>query len=140
MQEFFGNILHDILETVYTPWVGKEITKSEIEAIRKNQLGKIVDKVFSSYDNDSGIIGFTSHVILHLANRILQNDMLDAPIKIIDLESKLNPLIYDLPLGNNLTVPLGGKIDRLDQILINNEPVARILDYKTGKFDLKRRK
>lgn len=136
----FGNILHDILETVYTPWIGKEIAKSEIEAILKNQLSKIVDKAFSNYDEDSGVIGFTSHVILHLASRILQNDMLDAPIKIIDLESKLNPLIYDLPLGNDLTIPLGGKIDRLDQILINNEPVVRILDYKTGKFDLKRRK
>jgi CRISPR/Cas system-associated exonuclease Cas4 (RecB family) len=136
----FGNILHDILEKVYEPWVGKKITKVNLDSVLKTQLTDIVDEAFKGYDDKSGEISFTKHVILYLARRILQNDIKDAPIKIIDLESKTNPLIYDLPLPNSDTIPLGGKIDRLDQIMVDNQSVTRILDYKTGKVELKKRK
>ena len=78
-------------------------------------------------------------MILYLDKRILQNDINDTPIRIIDLESKTNPLAYDLPLGNGRVIPLGGKIDRLDRIMVGNQAVTRVLDYKTGKVELKKR-
>lgn len=136
----FGNILHNILESVYEPWIGKEVTKSNLEAILKNKLVGIVDEAFEGYDKKSGEISFARHVILYIAKRLIQNDLKDTPIKIIDLESKTNPLIYDLPLANGDTIPLGGKIDRLDKIIVNNQAVTRVLDYKTGKVELKSRK
>ena len=136
----FGNILHDVLEKVYEPWVGKEITKVNLEALLKTELAAIVDEAFKGYDKNSGEVSFTKHVILYLARRILQNDIKDAPIKIIDLESRINPLVYNLPLADGHTIPLGGKIDRLDQIDVDGRPVTRVLDYKTGKVELKKRK
>ncbi len=135
----FGNILHDVLEKVYEPWIGKELTKESLLDILKNKLSPSVDKAFESYDDSSGEIAFTKHVILYLAKRLVNNDISDAPIKIIDLESRTNPLIFDLPLANGFTIPLGGKIDRLDKIMVNNQPVTRVLDYKTGKVELMKR-
>jgi RecB family exonuclease len=136
----FGNILHDILEKVYEPWVGKVVTKADLENILDAKLTSIVDQTFASYDKNSGEISFTKHVILYLASRILKNDIADTPIKILDLESRTNPLVYELPLTNKQIIPLGGKIDRLDQIEVGGEPVTRVLDYKTGKVELKNRK
>jgi CRISPR/Cas system-associated exonuclease Cas4 (RecB family) len=136
----FGNILHDILETAYLPWLGKEITRAEIDDLIKNKLPEIIESAFTGYDKNSGEISFTRHVISYLVKRILQNDSKDAPLRIIDLESKSTPLLYELLLANKKTIPLGGKIDRLDQINLNGRQVTRVLDYKTGKVELKNKK
>ena len=133
----FGNILHDILEKVYEPWVGKEVTKANLEAILKNNLTGIIAESFKGYDKNSGEVSFTKHVISFLTRKLIENDIKDTPITVIDLESRTNPLVYDLSLANGKTVPLGGKIDRLDKIMVGNQAVTRILDYKTGKVELK---
>lgn len=135
----FGNLLHDILETVYEPWIGKEIGKSNLQVLLKDKLEGIVDTAFKDYDKNSTEIAFTRHVILFLCQKIIQNDIDDAPLKILDLESRTNPLMYNIALANDRSLTLGGKIDRLDQINVNGQAVTRVLDYKTGKVELKGR-
>ena len=135
----FGNILHDILEKAYEPWLGKEVTKTNLETIIKDQFSGLIEDAFKGYDKNSGEVSFTKHVISLLAKKLLQNDIKDTPITIVDLESRKNSLIYELPLVNGKTIPLGGKIDRLDKIIVDNQPVTRVLDYKTGKVELKSR-
>jgi len=135
----FGNLLHDILEKVYEPWVGKEISQSDLHNLIKNKLSAIVDTVFNEYDHNSTEIAFTRHVILYLCRKIIQNDLDDAPLKILDLESRNNPLLYKIGLADGRSLPLGGKIDRLDQIILKGQAITRVLDYKTGKAELKGR-
>jgi len=132
----FGNLLHEVLETAYTPFIGKKINKNELKFLIKHDLAGLVNNTFTGYAQENGDVAFTHHVVHYLAKRILRNDLEDTPIKIIDLESRQNPLCYNLPLRDGTTIPLGGKIDRIDQITIDGQEVKRVLDYKTGSFKL----
>ena len=134
----FGNLLHEVLERAYQPWVGREVTQTAIGKIIEQQLPTLVPEAFAGYDAGAGEVAFTRHVVGHLAKKILRHDRQVAPLKIIDLESKQNPLVYELRIDDQLTLPLGGKIDRLDEVVLGGRRVARVLDYKTGKFALKK--
>ena len=131
----FGNLLHEVLELTYTPYIGKAASAEEIKANIKN-LPQIINKVFTDYDEEEGEVAFTKKVISSLAEKILKNDLKDAPINIIDLESKTSGIDGKLELPNGSTINIGGLIDRLDSITEEGEIVHRILDYKTGKADL----
>ncbi|MEN8247931.1 MAG: PD-(D/E)XK nuclease family protein [Bacteroidota bacterium] len=144
----FGNILHELLERAYKPWIGKQISEQDLKNIIKKDVNKLSDEVFSEYlgpsgpmNNDgkqySGEIDFTKHVVETLAKKIVENDLQNAPFTIIDLESRSNPLSYTISLDNGMQLPIGGIIDRLDKISIGGQSMTRVLDYKTGKVILK---
>jgi hypothetical protein len=137
----FGNILHEVMERVYEPFVGISLAAEKIEDMLKTNLPAALDAVFSEYQQynlETSEVSFTRHVIADLASRILQNDSKDAPLTIIDLESKGEAVLYKIQLEDGSTIQLGGKIDRLDQIENDGDPITRVLDYKTGIFELKK--
>lgn len=132
----FGNLLHETLETCYTPWIGKSISSDEIKHLIDN-LPHILDEVFKGYDHDNGETRFAKNLVFSLSKTILQNDLKDAPIFIHDLESKSTPLRAELKVSDSLAIKIGGLIDRLDMINVDGQEVHRVLDYKTGKSELR---
>ena len=133
----FGNLYHDVIESIYKPWIGKLLTKEAILKLVKDELPKSLAVAFDHYDNDLGEVVFTKQVIQNLIRISLINDADIAPLTIIDLESKKLPLSYLLTINEKIAVPIGGKIDRLDKIKIDENDIYRVIDYKTGHFELK---
>ena len=135
----FGNLLHQVMEDVYSPYLNQVLNTDDIDKIRQEDLSLIIEKCFREYlqyHTQSSEITFVQHVIEHLANKMLKQDAKDAPLKILDLESRNQSFEHVITLKDGSTVKLGGKIDRLDEVKQEHGWLHRILDYKTGKFEL----
>ncbi len=133
-QRVLGNLLHRVLEEAYKPWLGKTVEKAAIERLLKSELDLLLKKVFEKYDHNDPAVEFNKRVISYLARQMLAHDKQTAPFVILDLESVRQQPLYEINLPDGRTIPVGGKIDRLDRL--SDSGLARIIDYKTGKADL----
>lgn len=131
-----GNILHEIMKSLYTDFEGRELKREYIESLldsRQELSGIIEASVRKRYSNgdDSAPNGneiIVSDVLLNYLTRILNTDKSLTPLKLISLEKK-----YSFPLsfskqGKDFNLLVGGVVDRID--IVNG--TARIVDYKTG--------
>jgi CRISPR/Cas system-associated exonuclease Cas4 (RecB family) len=139
----FGSILHNVIEITYNPYKEKTITKEIINSIRKNlntDFNRILKQAFQKIESlkelDLDLQGknlLFKNIIKTLVNKILDNDKKDLPFKIIDLEKQIDNSL-ELEVNKEFkTVKLAGRIDRVDE----REGVTTIIDYKTGRFELK---
>lgn len=154
----FGNIFHDAMELLYTLILeenhhNKSIQKAQIEGfINRPVLNKILDASFdinyfhklefhgieelkerylnSDLKNEyTGELIIVRNVLLRYMNNVLSYDM-NNPFQLEDMECSCSVnLEIDTPEGP-LTIPTGGRIDRLDF----QDGAWRIVDYKTGHF------
>ena len=128
-----GTIIHDTLDVLYQPFIGKFITKESI----KEMLNKVEDLVlyyFKKHFHSSDVYTGKNRLIFEISkdyiNRFLaiEIDSLqeDDVLKIIATEQDLEATItideFDFP------IKLRGQVDRIDQL----NGVTRIIDYKTG--------
>ena len=140
----FGTLLHETMEELYQPFVGRMVNRTELEELRKNQLliDKIITRVFAAEffrkrKEDEmekveleGKYLLTARVIKKFVEKILEVDAERAPFQYIKSEKRV---ITQLPVNENeLQVNLKGLIDRVDE----KEGLIRILDYKTGSDKL----
>lgn len=139
----FGNILHLIMEKLYSDVITKreekEINKEDFEQLNAN-VEKVLHKAFYSYFSNSGEETYkfegadiiAGEIISKYAYQILYYDKLYAPFQIQGLEAnEANGYIYDLTISTingEQTIGLKGVIDRIDKK--NN--VVRVIDYKSG--------
>ncbi len=139
----FGNLFHQLIEKLYSQFIGLTIEPKDIQAIMDNKslLKSVFDEVFSK---NIPFIGQESSLFIDLQGknflvyevlqkymlRFLECDRQDAPFILDALEENVKTQIE---LENGLTVNIGGNIDRVD---IKNG-VLRIIDYKTGKAQKK---
>ena len=119
-----GNVLHEIMQQLYTPFIGKNITASIIQEL----LHQINDDAFWSaltplQDLKGDILA--ERVIRTLVNNILYYDYANAPFQFLKAEEP-----FELQLPNGITI--NGKIDRMD----TKAGLVRVIDYKTGYTDL----
>ncbi len=142
----FGRIFHDVIEFLYAPFVGKTITQTDLEKISKNKQ-YIENAIYQAIAKHllKQEIAFGSKIepegktILFFENTktfiqgLLETDKNFAPFQLISLEKdytfKLNVNID----GKQVSVNIGGKIDRMDR----TEDTLRIIDYKTGTVQSK---
>ena len=121
-----GNYFHTAMETIYKPYINKEVTPAIIDAILKDQdaLKQVLTDAMKQNNAPQNVRDQNSKEFLTLLKRI--NNFLEAekqkPFTIVALESDEAQLL--LPNGINI----GGRIDRLDFC----QGVYRIVDYKTG--------
>lgn len=137
----FGRIFHDVIEFLYAPFVGKTITRTDLENIAKdrqlieNAIYKAIARHLLKQEIEFGSkIKPEGKTILFFENTktfiqgLLEIDKDIAPFQLISLEKdytfKLNVNIND----KQIPVNVGGKIDRIDR----TEDTLRIIDYKTG--------
>lgn len=138
-QLIFGKVAHLAMEGLYKPFVGKTITKMDIQSIIEDKktinrhLTDALKKEFfrgGSFDlNGKNMLVFD--IILKYITRILRYDLQIAPFDIISLEKEYHSTL-SLPVnGRELSIRVGGTIDRLDLVQGN----IRVVDYKTGKSE-----
>lgn len=132
----FGTIVHECLETLYTPFIGKQLTAENI----KSMLPKIAHEVekqfklnYADGDFSQGKNLIAYHVIIRYITNYLQQEQATVTkhqIKIIGLEKKMEVTLHIPTLP--FPVKLKGTIDRIDEC----DGQLRIIDYKTGKVAL----
>lgn len=119
-----GNVLHAIMQQLYTPFVGKNITASTIHELLERINEDTYWEALAPLQDLKGDI-LARSVIRSLVNNILHYDYTQAPFVFIQAEKPVN-----IQLPNGLSIR--GTIDRLD----SKAGVARVIDYKTGSTDL----
>lgn len=136
----FGNLFHYAMELLYTDFVGQEVQKEQLKALRlnKNKIEQVIREAFAKeyYKekdlNDVTISGKNKLIKDHLEtylHRLLENDMQFAPFTVVALEGKYEAL-FEVNVGNEKKqILLGGTIDRIDE----SPDGTRIIDYKTGR-------
>ncbi len=137
---FFGRLFHEIMKHLYTPYVGKVINIDDFKNIDdskiENALSLAIKDVFKS-SSDKETEKLKDKIIVDIVRRyvlqMLNYDKKSAPFTILSLEESHQ---YRFALDSGIEVNLKGFIDRVDLV----DGIYRILDYKTGKTDLKVKK
>jgi CRISPR/Cas system-associated exonuclease Cas4 (RecB family) len=131
-----GNIIHKVMEELYSPLKNRVVTEQEIELICQNtkRIESLIDENFAlefyktdSLPNDfneNGKLLVTRDVIRKYVKGILKYDKKYSGFTLLGLEKDIK---INISIGN-LTVGLGGIIDRIDK----QDNSIRIVDYKTG--------
>ena len=119
-----GNVLHAIMQQLYTPFVGKNITASTIHELLERINEDAYWEALAPLQDLKGDT-LARSVIRSLVNNILHYDYTQTPFVFIQAEKPVN-----IQLPNGLSIR--GTIDRLDA----KAGVARVIDYKTGSTDL----
>ncbi len=141
----FGDIFHESAEMIYKPFVGKTVTKADIEAFLKDphKLDDIVDDAFRVHlfkmeKNEirpeyNGLQIINRSVILRYLKKLLRIDMNLAPFRMKGVEIEVGRTLSFPTSRGEITKKFGGKIDRLDEIEDNTDGLRiRVVDYKTG--------
>jgi RecB family exonuclease len=129
----FGNILHKVMEQFYKPFEGKTVEAIDINEMLTNcdvLVESVVDsEFFTKYNNLQGTDIITGEVIKTMVRKILHEDKKAAPFTLIQTEGRFNTTI----IVDGREINLLGIFDRIDE----KNDLYRILDYKTGKVELK---
>ncbi len=137
----FGNLFHQAMEKLYEPYVGKTISKADLEVLRKNKkvqtqvLEDTFKELYFNLDKEktvevSGRNRLIFDIILKFIDRLLKVDSESAPFKMIAVEGRYQ---IQIPLkSDGRKVNIAGIIDRVDQV----DNTVRVIDYKTGAAEL----
>jgi hypothetical protein len=131
-----GNILHEIMKSIYQSYRGQVLTEEILNSIigNKQQLAGIINEAINvkfRIVSESLITGnelIVRDVLMAYVVRILQADKIFAPFTILNLEETFSFRMNADPTGSEIEITVGGKIDRIDVV----DGVTRIVDYKTG--------
>lgn len=130
-----GNAIHEVLETLYLPFIGKKISAADIDGLKK-QVEPLTISVFEKEYSKTEISYGKNFLTIKVALKFL-NNFLDAEKKNIQkLEQEHKPVIIkalEEALTASVTInaqviKLHGKADRID----GAGSITRIIDYKTG--------
>lgn len=128
----YGTLIHNCLETLYTPHVGKQLTQADCNEMIE-RLDTVADEIIKREypQNISGknVLALTAikrniqNMIFHEQDDIRAGNV----IEIIALEQKLT--MTQAISGMDAPVTFKGTVDRVDRYNGN----TRVLDYKTGQ-------
>jgi hypothetical protein len=131
-----GNILHEIMRSLYQDYLGKIVTGEMIGQLTGNTLAlqriinEAVIKKFKDGSEDllSGKELIVRDVLMAYLKKTLLADRTIAPFTILNLEDTFSFRLETLSDGTLIELNAGGIIDRIDMV----SGVTRIVDYKTG--------
>jgi hypothetical protein len=137
---FFGDLLHAVMERIYTPYRNRILNKDDFNLILKDEdrlLSLITDTINEKFHNVktgavSGIDLIICNILKSYIKLIIKRDSGCAPLEIVDLEYRIFSDLEINYLNNRKIIKIGGVIDRLDRI----NGIYRIADYKTGKTEM----
>jgi hypothetical protein len=131
-----GSVIHDVLEELYTPFIGKYLTIESIVNMQKRSstlLIKYFKKHYVKGNIETGKNKLIFEVSKNHINRFLSKELAllkqNKQLKIIALEEKLESQLNIE--GVDFPIKIHGIVDRIDQL----DGVTRIIDYKTGKVE-----
>ena len=133
-----GTAIHNALEEIYEPYVGKQLTIDGLEKMQKDHK-KVLMKHFEkklgkgSHKTGKNLLIFTASA--YSIKRVIEADTKDivggSTIELLGLEEYRK--ITRTYTGIEHPISFHGVIDRIDR----KDGVLRILDYKTGKTEPK---
>jgi ATP-dependent helicase/nuclease subunit B len=129
-----GNIIHAVLEELYTPCVGKPLEADTVTAMQK-LAAPCAEKHFAAYyeeaSDENGKKALAIHVIKkYLANFLAaeKKNLQAAPGTRLTVRFVEKEVGAKLLLGDGTPVNIQGKSDRIDEVNGN----LRIVDYKSS--------
>jgi uncharacterized protein YnzC (UPF0291/DUF896 family) len=138
----FGNLVHKSLENLYMGFIERKKRKvlqvSDIEGLEDFVYPAVMNAIREQYflneeENPqlTGQLVIARDVLQKYLQGVLLKDKLSAPFEIISLEAgrKYRAFVPIIVNGEELTVGLGGIIDRVDRI----DNTVRLIDYKSGQ-------
>ncbi len=142
----FGTFIHEVLERIFkenfkekNQKVSAEVLKNEKKNL-KDYLKEQYLKKFSENDIKYGQNKLSFDISLDLLNSFIDYQIKeiekypDTPIYIKELEKNISA-IFDLMVNGEIKkIKIHGNVDRIDKF----GSVCRIIDYKSGKCDLKK--
>lgn len=149
----FGNIFHRSAQLLYDK-MGKVIRPDQLKELLQHheQIEIAVDQaireeLFNIKDGRpfqmelNGLQLINREVIIRYLERLFEIDLTLAPFTIKGNEEKVYQQIPVTTSEGSRIINVGGSIDRLDQITdpITGEQHIRVVDYKTGSRDLRRK-
>ncbi len=133
----FGTIVHDSLEHLYQPFIGKYLERHLLE----NLIPKIEETVKNNFVKtygDGDITHGKNLIAYHVILRYIENfirleikEIAQHQIKIVALEQNMEAFL-EVPSFEN-SIKIRGKLDRIDEF----DGTTRIIDYKTGKVEMR---
>ena len=135
----FGTILHSVMEKLYAPFCGKMVTNDLLKALKDDKKGMttVIEQAFAENyfktDKVRPLIGqnyLYGEMIRKYVEKILECDGKLTPFRYLESERRVNQLFA---LSGGQKVRMKGFVDRIDEV----QDVVRIVDYKSGKAELK---
>ena len=129
-----GTLMHQVLESLYTPYLNKEMKENNYDKMLKN-LHQTLEEKSRNLNTTKHFLYGKNKLAINIIEKILKKFIIDEKtkvkkgdkIKILALEHKFQKKIYVKTL--NKEINFRGTVDRID--ISNN--VLRFIDYKTGK-------
>ncbi|MBA7715627.1 ATP-dependent helicase/deoxyribonuclease subunit B [subsurface metagenome] len=137
----FGTLLHESISKIYATLdnpverADLEVITGDHELIRKaidESFRKLIYKESGSGTKPEGRNLVIREIIFTYLEKILERDKEYCPINIFSLELPYYASLDFKSGGQDYTVNIGGKIDRIDE----TGGYYRVIDYKTGKGDM----
>jgi hypothetical protein len=134
-----GSILHESLEMLYKPYIGKVLTEDNLKhclSKTEESVNLIFQNYFSQRESQFGKNFLQRKVLYEYVNKLLRNDLkliqdskkTNELLSLIDLEKALTASVTIDIKGVNTTIYLKGSADRIDKL--GNK--IRIIDYKSS--------
>lgn len=135
----FGTLVHETLDRLFQPFIGKEVTESMISNVRTDQdnMQKVMVQVIEEECGGIVVSRGKNYILKKVAERLIDNFLVlqeekEGAYFLIDQENFLKSrIIVSLADGSEIPFTIWGKADRID--CIGDE--IRVVDYKTGSFD-----
>lgn len=136
----FGTLIHAVLEELYKPLEGKEITSADIKAMQP-RVAELTQKAFANVYKSEETAAGKNLISLKIAQRYVERFLqqeLDFvgtrhTVSLIKTEQKLVGTHHGVSLPDGMSLPNGvslrGTADRIDMV----NGIIRVIDYKTGK-------
>jgi len=135
-----GSVIHDVLEKLYTPFVGSFPAAADFKMMREKLVTLLAD-TFEEYYKRGQMEEGKNLLIFQVAQTMIKNFLKKdqayaeglqtsgTPLKIISLEERLEKTVYVKEIDTH--VKFVGKADRIEKV--GNDVI--IVDYKTGMVD-----
>lgn len=131
-----GTVVHNVLEELYLPLVGKELTIESIKSMKPNIKILVIQHFKKAYKDGDVSMG-KNLIISEIAQRYVAN-FLNSEIESLANGNSIKILAIEANNHVSISIPeldfpvnLTGKVDRVDEL----NGVTRIIDYKTGRVD-----
>ena len=132
-----GTIIHETLEVLYTPFIGKFLTENDIQScftLLDDEVLKQFKLIYKEGDIKKGhnLLAFevAKRNVTNFLNYELAQIQNGDTIKIIHLEKECERILEHPSLP--FPIKIAGKVDRIEE----RNGLVRIIDYKTGKVEL----
>ncbi|MCB0755109.1 MAG: PD-(D/E)XK nuclease family protein [Flavobacteriales bacterium] len=136
-----GSAIHDALEALYTPFVGKQLTVSGLHEMKKRTEDFLLPSFHKQLKTDEALTGqdlLAFEVAKTYVHKAIDHDLATIErgqeISVVGLERELTEELSITSGGTQRVVSLKGKADRIDQL---SDGIIRVIDYKTGNADKK---